>query len=740
MKVMLIGSLLFCIHTLHSQSLDSLNQTQPKYPGDQEALFNYISKNLIYPVEARQKGIEGNVFLQFVVNGFGYIDPETIKVIKGIDPACDSQAVRVIKSSKVQWQPPLQGSKPVSSKYRLAIIFKLTDPDFPDPYKRFNRPLEAIIAEKPSKLTSADWVVYHDMALSQKNGKISPKDSIFAHGWGPNVFWVRNAKVNGFVPYRAVKFLHGYDSISKMVENKSSLIMAQRERSDSTLKANEIAEWVHLLELNKQGDPIDQQLVESAKSELAFFHVSTSKKELMISECTTLDLQFFINYKNKIRYQWHELGLQISNIIQQVPKENCFVADNHISDVVGVDQQIGDNAFVSFKLWSGAVCPTEVKDIYIPSSVMKMEKKIPESNPGKLPELIEFNSSPFIVKVKPRPQQVAVTATNFFSLVGNFKITEGFKAKKVSIHDPVVYSLTLEGVGLTYPVPPPKITGANFKSHFLNRLHRDTIINNVYLSRLTFNYSITFNKPNEQSFDNLILFSAINPATGASYNLASKATVFVDGQSGNVQPPQVLELPPNDFILVDISQSMQIEDYEPNRLGFVKRGLSDFLLTQNTCNYNFILISGEPIDHKGNSAESACSQRTIDQIDFSLQSGRGTAIGDAIWYAVHPLQASSRLRKVIILSDGESTAGVTSTTIAAKLAIRRNVKIFTIGIGHSGRVKFGTNLSGQPVFIESTFTDKDLKKLAVQTGGKYYWARNEQEIANALREISSIKD
>jgi Ca-activated chloride channel homolog len=740
MKVMLIGSFLFCITVLHSQSSGHLDKpTDPKYPGGPEALYDYISQNLVYPVEARQKGIEGNVFLQFVVNESGYIDPETVEVIKGIDPSCDSEAVRVIKSSKVQWQPSLQGNKSVSSKYKLAIIFKLTNPDFPNPYKSFDIPLKAIITKKPSQQTSLDWVVYEDMAMNQKNGKISPGDSVVTYGWGPYVLWVRNAKVNGFVPYRAVKFLHGLDSLSKMVETQSSIIIAQQARADSIIKANELAKWVHLLELAKQSKAIDHPLLELAKKELAFFHISTSKKNLMVSECTTIDIQFFISYENKIPYQWHDLGPQISNIIlNQVPKENCFIADNQILNIDAVDQQIGDNYFVSFKLWSAAFCPTEVKDLHIPSLALTMEKKIREPTPGKLREFIEFKSAPLTVKVKPKPQQVTVTSTDFFSLIGNFKITEEFKVKKVGIQEPLEYSLTLEGVGLTYPVPPPKINGANFKGHFVNRLHMDTIINNVYLSRLTFNYSITFNKPNEQSLGNLILFSAINPATGATYNLTSKVTVFVDPQRGDVQLQQALELPRNNFILVDISQSMMIEDYEPNRLGFVKRGLSDFLLTLNTCNYNFILISAEPTDLKSNGVESDCSQQNIDKIDFSLQRGRGTAIGDAIWYAAHPLQGNSRFRKMIILSDGESTAGIISTTIAAKLAIRRNVKIFTIGIGHPGQVKFGTYLTGQPVLIENTFSDSDLKRLALQTGGKYYWANNEQELAKALKEISLI--
>jgi Ca-activated chloride channel homolog len=69
------------------------------------------------------------------------------------------------------------------------------------------------------------------------------------------------------------------------------------------------------------------------------------------------------------------------------------------------------------------------------------------------------------------------------------------------------------------------------------------------------------------------------------------------------------------------------------------------------------------------------------------------------------------------------------------LALKYKVVIYTIGVGNSGLVKFGVDYFGRPVMIEGTFSDRDMKKISMATGGKYFWAKDAAAIAKILNEI-----
>ncbi len=98
----------------------------PVFPGGEDALFKYISKNLIYPKAAMASNIEGRVTVQFIVDQDGRVTDVTVKKgIKGDHDACNNEAVRVVKSLP-KFIPGMQNGKPVRVFYSLPIIFKLT--------------------------------------------------------------------------------------------------------------------------------------------------------------------------------------------------------------------------------------------------------------------------------------------------------------------------------------------------------------------------------------------------------------------------------------------------------------------------------------------------------------------------------------------------------------------------------------------------------------------------------------
>jgi TonB family protein len=99
-------------------------EKRPEFQGGDNALMSFIAKNLKYPVEAHDKGIQGKVILRFVVASSG--KTTNIEVLKSIYPALDNEAIRVIESLP-DWIPGMQNGVKVNVHYILPVSFKLTN-------------------------------------------------------------------------------------------------------------------------------------------------------------------------------------------------------------------------------------------------------------------------------------------------------------------------------------------------------------------------------------------------------------------------------------------------------------------------------------------------------------------------------------------------------------------------------------------------------------------------------------
>ncbi len=97
-------------------------EDQPEPEGGMEKFYNYVGNNLQYPTEARQNGIEGRVFIQFVVNEDGSLTD--VQAIKGIGSGCDAEAARVIKEAPA-WNPGKQKGIAVKVKWCFLLLLNL---------------------------------------------------------------------------------------------------------------------------------------------------------------------------------------------------------------------------------------------------------------------------------------------------------------------------------------------------------------------------------------------------------------------------------------------------------------------------------------------------------------------------------------------------------------------------------------------------------------------------------------
>ncbi|MDR1454133.1 MAG: TonB family protein [Tannerella sp.] len=93
-----------------------------EFPGGQVALLTYLNTSIKYPVVAAENGISGRVSCSFTINRDGSI--VDAKVIRGVDPTLDREAIRVINAMP-KWKPGKQRGKPVRVNYNLPVLFRL---------------------------------------------------------------------------------------------------------------------------------------------------------------------------------------------------------------------------------------------------------------------------------------------------------------------------------------------------------------------------------------------------------------------------------------------------------------------------------------------------------------------------------------------------------------------------------------------------------------------------------------
>ena len=97
-------------------------EEQPGYPGGEEARIGFLQQNIKYPEEAKELGIQGKVFVTFVVEVDGSITD--VRVLRGIGGGCDEEAIRVVRAMP-KWVPGKQRGVPVRVQFNLPIKFTL---------------------------------------------------------------------------------------------------------------------------------------------------------------------------------------------------------------------------------------------------------------------------------------------------------------------------------------------------------------------------------------------------------------------------------------------------------------------------------------------------------------------------------------------------------------------------------------------------------------------------------------
>jgi Ca-activated chloride channel family protein len=201
------------------------------------------------------------------------------------------------------------------------------------------------------------------------------------------------------------------------------------------------------------------------------------------------------------------------------------------------------------------------------------------------------------------------------------------------------------------------------------------------------------------------------------------------------------------MLAVDLSGSMQIEDMkigndQVQRIIAVKTVVDDFLQHRRGDRVGLIVFGTRAYVQAPLTFDLDTVGRFLREAQIGF-AGEETAIGDALGLAVKRLRARPGDRHVLILlTDGANTAGNVTPAAAAKLAAENHIVIYTVGIGADSMIipgPFGTNFGARRVNPSQDLDEDALKNIADVSGGRYFRARNPEELAGIYRLLDSLE-
>ncbi len=194
------------------------------------------------------------------------------------------------------------------------------------------------------------------------------------------------------------------------------------------------------------------------------------------------------------------------------------------------------------------------------------------------------------------------------------------------------------------------------------------------------------------------------------------------------------------MLVIDISQSMEIQDFEPNRLEAAKDVARNFVEGRFQDRIGLVVFSGDAFSRAPLTTDYELLNSYIDEITFDLIESRGTAIGSSIAVATNRLtESNSNSRVMILLSDGDNTAGNIDPITAAKLAEAYNIKIYTIAIGKEGRVPFGKDPFGRTRYVENNLDETTLREIAKIGKGNFYRVSDKSALEQVFSQIDRLE-
>ncbi|MET3730736.1 vWA domain-containing protein [Moheibacter stercoris] len=204
------------------------------------------------------------------------------------------------------------------------------------------------------------------------------------------------------------------------------------------------------------------------------------------------------------------------------------------------------------------------------------------------------------------------------------------------------------------------------------------------------------------------------------------------------------------IMVVDTSLSMLAKDLEPDRLEALKKVAETFSLQRPTDRIGLVAYSGEAIAKVPLTTDHRVLVEEIRKLQ-TRELEDGTAIGVGLATAINHLKDSKAKSKIIILiTDGVESIDYTNDLLyispqnATAIAVDRDIKVYTIGVGTNGRAPFPTAedpFTGELIFTPQLVEIDEplLKYIAGNTGGQYFRATDNESLGEIYKQIDQLE-
>jgi Ca-activated chloride channel family protein len=191
--------------------------------------------------------------------------------------------------------------------------------------------------------------------------------------------------------------------------------------------------------------------------------------------------------------------------------------------------------------------------------------------------------------------------------------------------------------------------------------------------------------------------------------------------------------------VLDVSESMLLEDIKPNRLEAAKAVARSFIQGRVHDRIGMVVFSGDAYGLVPLTTDYSLLNDYINEIKAGMIQTGGTAIGSALAVTINRMRDSpSKTKVAILISDGDNTAGNIDPVTSAQLAQVYGIKLYTIVVGIEGRLPFKDN-TGKVQYVENTIDERIMRQIARIGEGKFYRASNNLALEEVFTQINAYE-
>ena len=227
--------------------------------------------------------------------------------------------------------------------------------------------------------------------------------------------------------------------------------------------------------------------------------------------------------------------------------------------------------------------------------------------------------------------------------------------------------------------------------------------------------------------------------------IALLVTALARPQEGR-KSTEILSAGVDILLAIDTSGSMRAMDFEKNhqpvdRLTVVKNVVSEFIDSREFDRMGMVVFGNEAFTQCPLTLDHDILHSFLNKLQIGV-AGDSTAIGSAIGISVKRLKdLESKSKVIILLTDGRNNSGNITPFQAAEIAKTYGIKIYTVGVGTQGQAPFPMSTPfGQKMLMQRVAIDEEsLKKIAKQTGGRYFHATDSDSLKQLYAQSDSLE-